>query len=197
MSAIDYSKWNNIYDSSDEDEDEVSSDSHLTCDTRCTKHEHIECEKHHRETITSQQIKKNSKCLIERSKFVKIHPDDNCEGLSDVFLTDPEKFIPFVNCFDENAIFQWGLPTRHEDLMTSIYRKINTQNLYCNGSEEFVDTPEVQFVKQLIKQREKYFAKRKLDPAINQNLKRDYIINIKLIETFPSVWRRFKVSGTL
>ena len=178
MNVIDYSKWNNLTDSSDDEDD-------------CTSH--IGCHLPHE--IEQKPANKNKPTLRNKqAKFVKMHPEDSGKGLSDIFFTHPDAFIPSAN--GKDGIYYWGLRNDCETWIKQ-QRKMETQMMYGSMFKEYPDTPEQQFVKRLIKNKEKELEKRKLGEVVMQNLKRDYILKIKMVDIKPEVWRRFKVSGLI
>jgi len=142
-------------------------------------------------------------------KFIKLHPKDDGEGLSEAFYQHPDDFKPYVSPRD-GIIESWGLnpyiPPGQEgegclDLggMEEMMRKMKTQFLYYPKPEEStLERPEDQFVNRLIEN--KISKLKAMD--LKDYVKRDYRLRI-FMDDIPSadgndrIWRTFRVSGGL
>ena len=129
---------------------------------------------------------------------LRLHPEDMGRGLRRVFRQNPRTFEPVLHEPTGTATM-WGLPDEDDEGggMATMMRRMSTQFLYMDR-----ETPEQQFVNVLVERKRGALARGRDEAAQG----RDLVVRVALAEFWrrssfeelaPSVWRRLRVSGAL
>uniref|UniRef100_A0A7S0ZFI1 MYND-type domain-containing protein n=1 Tax=Timspurckia oligopyrenoides TaxID=708627 RepID=A0A7S0ZFI1_9RHOD len=131
---------------------------------------------------------------LSEPKFVKLLPNDDGDGLQEVFWCLPSDHIPIIDPIDRR-MHGWGIniPRDHHHDFARKMRQMKSHAIYNVRSG--LAMPEIQFVRELIIRKKREIVAARLSERVKMLARSDFVLRVSLCDVVPELFRVVKVSG--